>query len=51
MDDEEGNIETHGNILSNEDIVAGRKYAPNLSEEDHFKLDSRANHLILKRFL
>ena len=50
MDDEEANLETHQNILSNEDVVSGRKYPPNLSEQDHFRLDSRANQLIIDRF-
>jgi ATP-dependent Zn protease len=50
FDDEEGNIITHRNILSDEDIVSYRKYMPNLSKEDHFKIDQRANQLLIKRW-
>lgn len=50
MDDEDGNLVTHKRILSDEDVVSHRKYMPNLSEEDHFKIDKRANQLILDRW-
>lgn len=49
MDDEDGNLVSHGQMISNEDVVPHRKYMPNLSEEDHFKIDTRANNLILDR--